>query len=132
MAIGKRAATGESSLVPGLTSIILFLLIPYFDRGLQWLITRYFEDKEEEEEIPPADTAAEEIPPADTAGDEGIPSAGGSADVATAESVPAEAAAVMSLPPNQSRPKQPQSSPPPMRTSRRTRRTPRPLMQPQP
>jgi small-conductance mechanosensitive channel len=94
MAIGKRAATGESSLVPGLTSIILFLLIPYFDRGLQWLITRYFEDKEEEEEIPPADTAAEEIPPADTAGDEGIPSAGGSADVATAESVPAEAAAV--------------------------------------
>jgi len=84
MAIGKRAATGESSLVPGLTSIILFLLIPYFDRALQWLITRYFEDKDEEEEIPPADTA----------GDEGIPSAGGAADVATAESIPAEAAVV--------------------------------------
>jgi len=31
MALGKRAATGESSLVPGLISILLFVLIPYFD-----------------------------------------------------------------------------------------------------
>lgn len=95
MSVGKRAATGESSLVPGLTSILLFVLIPYFDMALKWLITRYFEDKDEDEEIPSADTAADdEIPPADTAGSEGIPSAGGAGDVATAESIPAAAGIV--------------------------------------
>ena len=57
MAIGKRAATGESSLLPGLVSISLFLLIPYFDMALKWLITRYFEDKDEDEEIPSGDSA---------------------------------------------------------------------------
>ena len=82
MAIGKRAATGESSLVPGLTSILLFLLIPYFDIALKWLITRYFEDKDEEEAIPAA-AADEEIPPTDSA-----------ADIETAASDPAAAAIV--------------------------------------
>ena len=48
MALGKRAATGESSLAPGLGSLFLFVLIPYFDMGLKWLITRYFENKEDE------------------------------------------------------------------------------------
>ena len=47
MTLGKRAATGESSLAPGLGSLLLFVLIPYFDMGLKWLITRYFEKKEE-------------------------------------------------------------------------------------
>ena len=32
----RRAATGESSLVPGIGSLMLFALIPFFDRGLQW------------------------------------------------------------------------------------------------
>ena len=77
MAIGKRAATGESSLVPGLASIFLFLLIPYFDMALQWLITRYFEDKDEEEAIPAA------------ADDEEIPAADSAANVETATSDPA-------------------------------------------
>jgi len=45
MSIGKRAATGESSLVPGIGSLLLFVVIPYADRGLQWLITWYFRDK---------------------------------------------------------------------------------------
>ncbi len=48
MAIGKRAATGESSLVPGLGSLLLFVAIPYLDMGLKWLITWYFEKPEEE------------------------------------------------------------------------------------
>ena len=46
MAIGKRAATGEGSFGPGLTSIFLFVMIPYFDMGLKWLVTRYFEAKD--------------------------------------------------------------------------------------
>ncbi len=45
MSIGKRAATGESSLAPGLGSLLLFVLIPYFDMGLKWLIAHYFEPK---------------------------------------------------------------------------------------
>jgi len=45
MSIGKRAATGESSLVPGIGSLLLFVVIPYADRGLQGLITWYFRDK---------------------------------------------------------------------------------------
>ncbi len=48
MSVGKVAATGESSLVPGLVSLLLFVLIPYLDRGLQWLLTRYFEYNKEE------------------------------------------------------------------------------------
>jgi small-conductance mechanosensitive channel len=47
MSIGKRAATGESSMLPGLSSLFLFALIPYLDRGLKWLIAWYFSDKEE-------------------------------------------------------------------------------------
>jgi small-conductance mechanosensitive channel len=84
MALGKRAATGESSLIPGLTSIFLFVLIPYFDMALKWLITRYFEDKDEEEETPSEDiVAGEEVPLADSA-----------AGVDTAASVPAAAVIV--------------------------------------
>jgi small-conductance mechanosensitive channel len=49
MSVGKRAATGESSLVPGIGSLLLFVSIPYLDMGLKWLITRYFEEKEEED-----------------------------------------------------------------------------------
>ena len=62
MAIGKRAATGESSLVPGLGSLALFALIPYLDMGLKHLVNWYFEPKPEEEavddEAVSADTAA--------------------------------------------------------------------------
>ncbi len=43
LAIGKRAATGESSMVPGLGSLILFASIPYIDMGLQRLVASYFE-----------------------------------------------------------------------------------------
>ncbi|MCP4982807.1 MAG: mechanosensitive ion channel family protein [Gammaproteobacteria bacterium] len=66
MSIGKRAATGESSLVPGMGSLLLFVLIPYFDMGLKWLITRFFEDKPEEIE-PGEITSAEETDTAITA-----------------------------------------------------------------
>ena len=45
MSIGKRAATGESSMVPGIGSLLLFAMIPYADRGLTWLVTWYFKDK---------------------------------------------------------------------------------------
>ena len=48
MSIGKAAATGEGSMFAGLTSLALFVLIPYFDLGLQWMITRYFEFDDEE------------------------------------------------------------------------------------
>ena len=44
MAAGARAATGESSLLPGLVSLLLVAAIPYFDRGLKWLIACYFDD----------------------------------------------------------------------------------------
>jgi len=54
MSIGKRAATGESSMVPGIGSLLLFVMIPYTDRGLRWLITWYFSDRE-----PTDDEAAE-------------------------------------------------------------------------
>ena len=57
MTIGKRAATGESSLVPGLGSLLLFVLIPYFDMGLKWLITRFFEESNDETADEPADEA---------------------------------------------------------------------------
>jgi small-conductance mechanosensitive channel len=58
IAFGKRAATGESTLVPGLGSLFLFVLIPYFDAGLKWLISRYFEATEEE--TPQGETSAAE------------------------------------------------------------------------
>jgi small-conductance mechanosensitive channel len=57
LALGKRTVTGESSLIPGLTSLIMFASIPYLDMGLQWLITRYFKDKEPEPEDGAADGA---------------------------------------------------------------------------
>ena len=60
MTIGKRAATGESSLVPGLGSLLLFVLIPYFDLGLKWLITRFFEKSDHEN----ADESGNEAPAA--------------------------------------------------------------------
>jgi len=95
MAIGKRAATGESSLIPGLISILLFLLIPYFDIALKWLITRYFEDKDEDEEVPPADSAGgEEITPTDVAADEEIPAADTAGDNETGAAIPSVATIV--------------------------------------
>ena len=45
LSIGRRAATGESSMVPGIGSLSLFALIPFFDRGLQLLVSWYFRDK---------------------------------------------------------------------------------------
>ncbi len=54
MSVGKRAATGESSMVPGLGSLLLFVLIPYLDIGLKWIITRYF--KEENQTMPVEET----------------------------------------------------------------------------
>ena len=53
LSVGKRAATGESSMVPGIGSLMLFALIPFFDRGLQALVSWYFSDKPE-----PQDSAA--------------------------------------------------------------------------
>jgi len=95
MALGKRAATGESSLVPGLTSILLFVLIPYFDMALKWLITRYFEDKDEDEEVPPADSAGvEEIPPVDVAGDKEIPATDTAGENETGAAIPSVATIV--------------------------------------
>ena len=45
LSIGKRAATGESSMIPGVGSLLLFALIPFFDRGLQLLVRWYFRDR---------------------------------------------------------------------------------------
>ena len=45
LSIGKRAATGESSMIPGIGSLLLFAFIPFFDRGLQLLVSWYFRDK---------------------------------------------------------------------------------------
>ena len=59
MTVGKRAATGESSLAPGLGSLLLFVAIPYFDMGLKWLITWYFEKKEDETGPDVAETSGE-------------------------------------------------------------------------
>jgi len=84
LSVGKRAATGESAMAPGIISLLLFVLIPYFDMGLKFLITHYFEDKDEEEETPPGDTAV----------DEEMPSADNAADIETATSVPAAATLV--------------------------------------
>jgi len=64
LAIGKRAATGESSLVPGLGSLSLLALLPFIDQGLKSLITWYFAEKETEAET--SDTTAAD--PVDGAG----------------------------------------------------------------
>jgi small-conductance mechanosensitive channel len=66
MSVGKRAATGESSLIPGMGSLLLFALIPYFDIGLRWLIARYFEEKEDEtvsDEVTGDDAGNDAAPP---------------------------------------------------------------------
>jgi len=65
LAIGKRAATGESSMVPGLGSLILFASIPYIDIGLRWLVASYF-DKPGSKEQTEAASAVDE-PVSDTA-----------------------------------------------------------------
>ncbi len=49
MAMGRRAATGESSFVPGIGSLLLFVLIPFFDAGLKRLIIYYFDIGPEDE-----------------------------------------------------------------------------------
>ncbi len=70
MAIGTRAATGESTMIPGLCSLALFAAIPYLDRGLKALITWYFEKSEEAAAEAPADapeTPATAEAPAPTA-----------------------------------------------------------------
>jgi len=48
LALGKREVTGESSLIPGLTSLFLLVSYPYLDMGLKWLVTHFFKDKVEE------------------------------------------------------------------------------------
>jgi small-conductance mechanosensitive channel len=57
MSIGKRAATGESSLVPGIGSLVLFAFIPYIDIALQVLITGFFTKDEEQEHPADAESA---------------------------------------------------------------------------
>ena len=79
MSVGKRAATGESTLVPGLVSLMLFASIVYLDNGLKWLITWYFTKPEEE-------TAAD-------AGTAGVDVAALEAPASAAESQPAIEAA---------------------------------------
>jgi small-conductance mechanosensitive channel len=64
MSIGKRAATGESAMVPGIVSLLLFVLIPYFDMALKFLITHFFKDKEEDEAIPSQADATDSEPAA--------------------------------------------------------------------
>jgi small-conductance mechanosensitive channel len=46
LAFGKRVATGESSMAPGIASLALLALLPYLDQGLKALITWYFSDRE--------------------------------------------------------------------------------------
>ncbi len=65
LAIGKRAATGESSMVPGLGSLILFASIPYIDMGLQRLVASYFEKSDTKEQT--AAASAIDEPVSDTA-----------------------------------------------------------------
>jgi len=55
LAFGKRAATGESSMFPGLASLALLALLPYLDQGLKVLITWYFSDRE------PADNGSKPV-----------------------------------------------------------------------
>jgi small-conductance mechanosensitive channel len=46
LAFGKRAATGQSSMAPGIASLALLAVLPYLDQGLKALITWYFSDRE--------------------------------------------------------------------------------------
>ena len=70
LSVGKRAATGESSMVPGIGSLLLFALIPFFDRGLQWLVAWYFRDSTEvatsEADTDSAEETSEDNAPAAT------------------------------------------------------------------
>ena len=61
LAIGKRAATGESSMVPGLGSLILFASIPYIDMGLQRLVANYFEKPASKEQTGAANAIDETV-----------------------------------------------------------------------
>jgi small-conductance mechanosensitive channel len=64
LSIGKRAATGESSMIPGIGSLLLFAFIPFFDRGLQFLVSWYFRDKpapQDSAEADEIDSLADEI-----------------------------------------------------------------------
>ncbi len=65
MAMGRRAATGESTFVPGIGSLLLFVLIPFFDAGLKRLIVYYFDVR------PENDTKAEVAADPTTAETEG-------------------------------------------------------------
>ena len=56
MAMGQRAATGESSLVPGMGSLLLFVAIPYLDQALKNLIAYYFSARDKDSE-----TAGEDL-----------------------------------------------------------------------
>ena len=59
LSIGKRAATGESSMIPGVGSLLLFALIPFFDRGLQLLVSWYFRDRPAPQDSADADETEE-------------------------------------------------------------------------
>ncbi len=61
LAIGKRAATGESSMFPGLGSLILFASIPYVDIGLRWLVASYFEKPGSKEQAGAASAIEEPV-----------------------------------------------------------------------
>ena len=58
MSMGKRAATGESSMLPGIGSLVLLALIPFIDSALKALITWYFADQKEPERLTADDGAA--------------------------------------------------------------------------
>jgi len=62
MAIGRRAATGESSMVPGIGSLIMFSAIPYIDMGLRWLVVRYFEKDDSETQSADASITTDSTP----------------------------------------------------------------------
>ncbi|MDJ0779961.1 MAG: mechanosensitive ion channel family protein [Gammaproteobacteria bacterium] len=74
MSIGKHAATGESTMLPGLASLLLFVSIPYLDRGLKALITWYFEKPEEEPAaaVATSDAAADTSVITETPADEAV------------------------------------------------------------
>jgi len=59
LAIGRRAATGESSMVPGIGSLVLFSAIPYIDMGLRWLVVHYFEKEDSETRATDASTTTD-------------------------------------------------------------------------
>ena len=60
LAYGKRAATGESSLIPGIGSLAMLALLPYLDRGLRALITWYFTERhvDDSDIVPSQETEA--------------------------------------------------------------------------